>query len=189
MSRLWFITLVDRLSLCQPSCCSSESIHCSCSSMNEDNSQSAGRRSQKLRGGELVPADILVPMSRSQKIDLGTRLHTKHHPRSSPPSPPSPRARRHVPNVISQAHKGVACVMNTHTRCRWVSARALLDAGMARYAGWRRRVAVAFHLLSVLSFVSWFVVLVAYVHNLEPAYKLWCTVHHSLYACSINGIS
>ena len=152
MSRPWFITLVDRLSRCQPSCCSSESIHCSCSSMNEDNTQSAGRRSQKLRGGELVPADILVPMSRSQSkfgIDLGTRLHTKHHPRRPPPPLPGPGAMS-----ISEAHKGVACVMNAHTRCRGVSARALLDAGMARYAGWRRRVAVAFHLLSVLSFVS-----------------------------------
>ena len=69
------------------------------------------------------------------------------------PPHPSPRPRRHV-NLSSEAHKGVACVMNAHIRCRGVSARALLDAGMARYAGWRRRVAVAFHLLSVLSFVS-----------------------------------
>lgn len=73
----------------------------------------------------------------------------KHPPVPRRVNPPAPG---HVPKVISQAHKGVACVMNTHTRC--VPASALLDAGMARYAGWRRRVAVAFHLISVLSFVS-----------------------------------
>ena len=127
---VWFITLVDRLCFCQPSCCSSESIHCSCSSMKEDRIQSAGRRSQKLRGGELVPADIFsAPMSRSQikfGIDLGTRLQTRHyHPARPSPTPPAAAAPKC--NLTSRMHplQGVACVMNAHTR--WVPVRIAFE--------------------------------------------------------------